>query len=225
MKLIVALENIVTIILVIVPAFKSIRMSADERKAESLQASGLILNVVGEYASYLSFREMSLFEEFVFNKREVHEFAKYFIENRHIPEWSKSYRLKNPKLYKLLRFEQYVNSIPSGATEMTERLINFKNEILQNSPEVSVENVCLHYLADDLNELISLENYFTLRVLEKDYNQVVLKNPLGWRIRQALYSLALRQYRQNLISSFSPIFCYSHHLVKASQINDNDNDF
>ncbi|XP_043482831.1 uncharacterized protein LOC122511555 [Leptopilina heterotoma] len=217
MKSIVLLGNIVTIILVTLPAFKTIRISDDEREAEFLKLQTLRQKVNRHFNYNIN---MSILREFVLSRNDMYDFAEYLNQTGgQTPEWSKSRRLVNPELYELLRFNNYVDSIPSSANEMTESLTNLKNRIFENSPNVSFEQICYDYMKENLYELISFENYFAIRVLEEDYNQIELENLVGWRMKKALYSLAIRQYSQNSASNFLTIYCHSKHLKSRSFID------
>ncbi|XP_043484972.1 uncharacterized protein LOC122512902 [Leptopilina heterotoma] len=217
MKLIVVLGNIITITLVTLPIFKSITIFDDDRILEFLEEENLKLKIKN---NYFNEGQILMLNDFVFNKEEIYKYAEYVNETLQKPKWIESHRLENPELYKLLRFSNYVESIPLKMDKMIKGLTKLQNEIFQNSLNVSILRTCQDYTKKNFCKLISLENYFAIQILGKNFNQVRKENPVGWRMRRALYSLALRQYNQNLDFNFSPIICYSRHLVDASVIYD-----
>ncbi|XP_043484956.1 uncharacterized protein LOC122512890 [Leptopilina heterotoma] len=221
MKIIIVLGSIVTIILVTLPVFEFTRISADDRKME--------------FKSFKMFRRMALFkyyvkpqltqilkwlDNFVMNLDEIREFGRYSKENGHSPEWMKTQELKNPKLYQSLRYDTYVEFISSSKNETIQRIKKLQKKIFQGLPVIPAEKIYDDYVSLDMNELISLKDYYAIQVLLKNYHSVYMKNPVGWRMKRALYSLAIRQYSEDLNSTFSQKICFTQ-LFKETQLINN----
>lgn len=221
MKLIIVLGSIVTIILVTLPVLESTKLSANDRVDKFINLQTSKYNVINKYLSnYIIENAFRILSKFVLNEREMYEFAKHLNETGVLPKWSKQQELKNPKFYELLRYDITVELIPQFFDDVIQRVHDLKTKIFHDSPDVSIERLCKVYVRNKLNEIISLPDYYALIVLFEDRQQLKLHKPVGWRIKRALFSLAIRQYNSDLISTFSPVTCFHEKLVIANSIND-----
>ncbi|XP_043472404.1 uncharacterized protein LOC122505050 [Leptopilina heterotoma] len=219
MKTIIILGNI-TIFLVALTVTESMRLSENDRKKEFTALKTLKQLVASKYLRKYNAEEASeLLGQYIMNSHELIEFAEYLNKTGNVPEWSKTMKLKNPKFYEILRYNNLVDFIPLKKEITYQIATNLKMTIFKDSPSISIEKLVHFYKTANLNELISLEDYYAINVLLIDRNQMFLPNPVGWRIKTALYSLAIRQYSLNLNFNFSPKNCFIRVRGDANYVN------
>ncbi|XP_043472410.1 uncharacterized protein LOC122505054 [Leptopilina heterotoma] len=219
MKTITILGYITTIILVALSLIESKRISAFERINDFVELQSLKYSLIDEYLhNFETEVAFKLLSAYVLDEIELESFSLHLNSTGMLPDWSMTHKLKNPKLYELLRYDTSVELIPPSRNKAIKDATNLKMTVFQYSPKVLVEELCDVYIEEKLDELISLEDYYAIRVLKRDDRQIKMENPVSWRMRRALYSLAIRQYRPNLISSFLPIHCFHRRFSNRSRL-------
>ncbi|XP_051160415.1 uncharacterized protein LOC127280983 [Leptopilina boulardi] len=102
--------------------------------------------------------------------------------------------LNNPKLYEKLRFYSYVEIglYQRKAIELIENIYSQEDISLINIPPGSAFN---DYMANQLFDTISFDDYYAIRIFLSNPNaNTDIDTPDVWRIKKAIYSLAIRQY-------------------------------
>lgn len=214
------LRNIMTIILVTLPVLKSIRISLPDRVEQYLKVKNLKFKIINNYLRHYQTENVyNLLSEYALDKIEMYAFALHIYKTGNLPEWSTAQKLKNPKLYESLRYEIFVELIPSSRDESIELIQNLKLTVFKNAPNISHRRIYSVYVNKKLNEIVSLENYYAINIYLKHNRQITLENPVGWRIRSALYSLAIRQLTPNLKYPNTSKICFTSKLVNSSFVN------
>lgn len=202
MKIIIP-RNIVTIIFTLsLPILVSTRISLKERSYEFRKQNFLKTKATDVYIDKVDkSKAWDLLNKFVLNENEMKEFLQYFNTNGIPPEWSNGRKLMNPIHYKNLRYYFNVESSSFSIKRAIKSVKNLKL-IFKNTPEVSTSYLFKSYVDKNLLEILTFEDYYTLKIYMTDISQIaLLDNPVGWRIKRALYSLAIRQYSPYLSSS------------------------
>ncbi|XP_051160405.1 uncharacterized protein LOC127280980 isoform X3 [Leptopilina boulardi] len=102
--------------------------------------------------------------------------------------------LNNPKLYEKLRFYSYVEIglYKRKAIERIENIYSQEDISLINIPPGSAFD---DYMANQLFDTISFDDYYAIRIFLSNPNaNTDIDIPDVWRIKKAMYSLAIRQY-------------------------------
>lgn len=216
-------------ILATLPVFELTKIPAIERlnecsELETIQIDAINNNLVIDDENVRNIhldKILHILKHYVLNETEIYKFIEYLIATGHVPEWSSKHKLKYYHLYKILRCETYVGIIFSSLSDTLNYMTGGPMmKVFQNVIDVSPTTIAYSYFTENFNELLTLSDYYAIMVLLNDLKKINFKNPIGWRIKKALYSLAIRQYSPDVSSTFSPITCFNEDLVIAESIND-----
>lgn len=220
MKTIIVLRDTITIVLIALTVTESLRIPAYDRVDEFMDLQGLKYNLIMTYLPNSDVEKtLDLLSQFVLDESELNEFVRHLQQTGEPAQWMMDKKLKNPKLYELLRFEISTELIPLNRNTAMERIVNLKINAFANSPKVHFHQIWDAYVNEKLNELISLEDYYAIRILLKDHSQINVENPVGWRIRRAIYSLAIRQYSLNFNHDRPLAYCFQRKIISKSDVN------
>ncbi|XP_051160350.1 uncharacterized protein LOC127280961 [Leptopilina boulardi] len=134
-----------------------------------------------KHYSFSTLQELSIFA------RDLNKFG--FAPSTYDNQW-----LNNPKLYEKLRFYSYVEIglYQRKAIELIENIYSQEDISLINIPPGSAFD---DYMANKLFDTISFDDYYAIRIFLSDPNaNTDSDTPHFWRIKKAIYSLAIRQY-------------------------------
>lgn len=111
-------------------------------------------------------------------------------------EFFENVELINPIHFKVLRYFPLLQSRYFDINDASELFKNLNLNAFGKTFDISFQELFNTYEKKKLNELLSFEDYYALRIYLHDYSQINLKNPLGWKIRRGILNLAIRQYRE-----------------------------
>ncbi|XP_043484985.1 uncharacterized protein LOC122512905 [Leptopilina heterotoma] len=215
----IVLGIIITTIFVV--KLESTRISQNERINEHERINFLKYKIIMEYFQHYDLTTaLEILSQYIMNESEMYEFAENFNKSGNPPDWSINRQLKNPKFYETLRYERNLESLPAEYLEIYIHGIIVKLQIIFNIHNFPINALLERYLERNLEELISFEDYLAIAILLQDESQIYLENPAAWRMRRALYSLAIRQYSSNSELNFNFDICFSMHEAKRNFIDD-----
>ncbi|XP_051167999.1 uncharacterized protein LOC127285835 [Leptopilina boulardi] len=136
---------------------------------------------------------MSILKHFSFiSLNRMTHFAIKFNKNKYTPEEYYDQWLNNPMLYEKLRFDSYleIGINRSEAIKRIENIYTLKEMKLICPPESAFDD----YVANDLTDTIFFHDYYVIKAfLYFPYISTDLDEPDVWRLKKAMYSLAIRQ--------------------------------
>ncbi|XP_043480701.1 uncharacterized protein LOC122510260 [Leptopilina heterotoma] len=134
--------------------------------------------------------------------------AEHINRTGNLPEWCIITRkLKNYQSYNLLRYHFPLGSYNLRST-LAGKPINFLRKwFFQNASILNTQILVESYYKRKLVDLMSFEDYYTIMILLKNVSVLNVDAPASWRMRRALYSLAIRQYSSNAIMNYIPKTC------------------
>ncbi|XP_051160401.1 uncharacterized protein LOC127280980 isoform X1 [Leptopilina boulardi] len=179
------------------PVIAKVNFSPTERKELyfkfSLSRSSLIDDHLIEKCNETT--AMHILKHYSFSRlRELTVFANDLKELRYTPAKYDKQWLNNPELYEKLRFYSYVEIglYERKAIERIENIYSQEDISLINIPPGSAFD---DYMANQLFDTISFDDYYAIRIFLSNPNaNTDIDTPDVWRIKKAMYSLAIRQY-------------------------------
>lgn len=200
----------IIIISIFVAKLKSTRISQNERINGLKRITFLRFKIIVEYFLHYDLTTaLEILSQYILNESEMYEFVENFRRTGNPPDWSIQRKLKNPKFYETLRYDEKLESPPSEYLEIYILGISFKLQTIFHIHDFSVNPLIERYVEKNLDELISFEDYLAITILLQDESQIYLENPGSWRMRRALYTLAIRQYSSNFELNFKSEICFS----------------
>ncbi|XP_043471020.1 uncharacterized protein LOC122504154 [Leptopilina heterotoma] len=207
MNTILILGNIITIIFVV--KLESTGIPHSERIHELESINNLRNKVIREYLSNYDLPEaFEILSQYILNEVEMYGFAEHLNRTGSPPEWSNTRQLKNYKNYNFLRYNYSFGEYRLGI-ENTYMHINFlRKEIFYLTHNINVPKLVKSYKEKMLHNLITFDDYYAIQLLLKNYFIINSENLASWRMRRALYTLAIRQYSSNATMNYIPKTCF-----------------
>ncbi|XP_043484983.1 uncharacterized protein LOC122512903 isoform X2 [Leptopilina heterotoma] len=220
MNKIILLGNIITIIFVV--KLESTGISPNERIFEYETLKALRYQVIKEYLqNYHPTTAFEILSNYILNENEMYGFAEHLNRTGNIPEWSIKRQLKNPKSYEQLRYNTYMEINSLHFLQTHKRTIDYALKIFHNLQRFSVGELFKKYIENDVKDQILFEDYLAIVNYLQDESQIDFENLASWRMRRALYTLAIRQYNYNSPSNFIPEKCViSYRTIKRNFADD-----
>ncbi|XP_043472412.1 uncharacterized protein LOC122505056 [Leptopilina heterotoma] len=219
MNTFIILGNIITIIFVV--KSESTRITYSERLHELESINTVRNKVIGEYLSYYDLPEaFEILSQYILNEVEMYGFAEHLNRTGSPPEWSNTRQLKNHEHYNFLRYNEYVEEFILRRQKTGMHVSFLRRNIFHSASRINYRNLIIFYNEKMLNDLITFEDYYAIQLLLKDDLQINWENPASWRMRRALYSLAIRQYSSNATMNYIPKSCFFKKTETKTFVND-----
>ncbi|XP_043484666.1 uncharacterized protein LOC122512714 [Leptopilina heterotoma] len=137
---------------------------------------------------------MELFRNYNFNSFfDMNTFA-IILKNSASDESFYKCRVQDSDMNEKLRFHRFLENSMSPA-QAIERIHNIYSHEDINLINLPIEKLFDEYLENDLFDTVSFDDYYAIQnFLTNEYITTNLPIPSLWRIKKAMYSLALRQY-------------------------------
>lgn len=218
MNTIFILGNIITIFLIV--DLESTRLSSSERIYELETINTIKNKVIKEYLpNYDQQEAFKILSQYIMNEVEMYGFAEHLNRTGYPPEWSNARKLKNYKYYNFLRYDLSLEKLKID-TQQTKMRINYLNSMyFQNAPALNPQILTESYNERNLNELMLFKDYYASMIFLKNFSTLYVEDPASWRIRRALYSLAIRNYNPNSDLNYN-LPCFFKQDVKTRTVVD-----
>ncbi|XP_043472411.1 uncharacterized protein LOC122505055 [Leptopilina heterotoma] len=194
----IALGNIITIIFSLtIQIAVSTRILPTERLEMANDFYDRKLLAIDNHINYpFKYEAWVMLENHVLSVHKLDYFLQEINKTGKPIEFFHDMKLINPIHFKVLRYFTFMESNYFDINDAGDCFKNLNSNVFNNSFEISFQHLFYSYVRMKLNELLSFEDYYALRIFLQDYSQINLENPLGWRIRRAIFNLAIRQYKE-----------------------------
>ncbi|XP_043480688.1 uncharacterized protein LOC122510253 [Leptopilina heterotoma] len=208
MNTIIILGNIITILLI--GKLESTRISPSERLHELETINTVKNKVIEEYLPNYDPREAFEFlsQYTIRNEVEMYGFAEHLNKTGNPPEWSKTRKLKNYQSYNFLRYHFPLEAYELDEHQAEMRVNYLRRRFFPNAPILNSQLLIKSYYERKVDDLMLFEDYYAIMILMKSVSVLDVDDPANWRIRRALYTLAIRNYNPNSILNYDSKSCY-----------------
>ncbi|XP_043472500.1 uncharacterized protein LOC122505108 [Leptopilina heterotoma] len=222
MNTIVVLGNIITILLIVlIGKLESTRISPSERLYELGCINSVKNNVIKKYLpNYDLKKAFGILSQYIMNEVEMYGFAEHLNRTGNPPEWSKTRKLKNYEYYNFLRYNSPLEAYELSAQQAEMRINYLRGRYFQNAPALDPQILIESYNERNLNDLMLFEDYYAIIILLKNILTLDVDNPASWRIKRALYTLAIRNYNPNSDLNDTSKSCFFRDVKTETSIND-----
>ncbi|XP_043472488.1 uncharacterized protein LOC122505103 [Leptopilina heterotoma] len=218
MNTIIILGYIITILLIV--KLESTRISPSERLDELEKITIIRNKVIKHYLPNYDLQEaFKILSQYIMNEVEMYGFAEHLNRTDYPPEWSKTRKLENYEYYNFFRYNFPLEAYELSA-QQAEMRINYLNRIFfKNAPTLDAQILIESYYGRKLDDLMLFEDYYAITILLKNISIFYVNDPASWRMRRALYNLAIRNYNLNSDLNDTSKSCFYMNIKSKTYVN------
>ncbi|XP_043472487.1 uncharacterized protein LOC122505102 [Leptopilina heterotoma] len=219
MNIIIILGNIITILLIV--KLESTRISPSERLYELESINKIRNKAIRKYLPNYDLQEAFKFlSQYIMNEVEMYGFAEHLNRTDYPPEWSKTRKLENYEYYNFLRYNFPLEAYELIPQQAEMRINYLRRRFFQNAPTLDAQILIESYYGRKLDDLMLFEDYYAITILLKNISIFYVNDPASWRMRRALYNLAIRNYNLNSDLNDTSKYCFFRDVKTETFIND-----